>query len=118
MASQIEEQGLVIPEHIASKVRDRMHKDRRKGLLGTDEASEGVEQQMRYFDLRELEDMIVAKSAWPAFEGQFGSKEQLMARFAQLAELRNAIRHSRSVSQIAQKDGEAALMWFTAVLAR
>jgi len=112
VVSRAAEQALIIPEHIAAKVRDRMQKDRRKGLLGPEEVGDGLNQQIHYFDLRELEDLVVTKSAWPAFEERFGSKEQLTARFAQLSELRNAIRHSRSVSQIAQKDGEAALMWF------
>jgi hypothetical protein len=112
----IDANDLAIPEHIAAKVRDRMQRDRRKGLLGGDETDETTNQQVQYFDLRELEDLIVAKPAWPAFEKVFGGKEQLMARITQLAELRNAIRHSRSVSQIAQKDGEAALMWFKACL--
>jgi hypothetical protein len=37
----------------------------------------------------------------------FVVKETLNTRFTQLAELRNAIRHSRKVSDIAVKDGEA-----------
>ena len=38
-------------------------------------------------------------------------------RFNQLAQLRNAIRHSRSVDEVTRKDGEAALLWFEGVLA-
>lgn len=30
----------------------------------------------------------------------------------QIAELRNAIRHSRTLTDVAIKDGEAALAWF------
>jgi hypothetical protein len=116
VAASIDEHDFTIPEHIAVKVRERMQKDRRKGLLGGAEAEETTAQQMQYFDLRELEDLIVAKTAWPTFEKVFGGKEQMIARFAQLAELRNGIRHSRSVSQIAQKDGEAAVMWFRSCL--
>jgi hypothetical protein len=40
------------------------------------------------------------------------AKEVLDARFGQLAELRNAIRHSRSTNEVMIKDGEAALLWF------
>lgn len=108
----IDQQGLNIPEHIASKVRDRMQKDLRKGLLAVTDGDALTATQVQYFDLRELEDLILSKAAWPTFEARFRGKEQLMSRFAQLSELRNAIRHTRSVSQIAQKDGEAALLWF------
>jgi hypothetical protein len=51
------------------------------------------------------------------FAPHFGSKEMLAMRFGQLAELRNGIRHSRSVDEMTQKDGEAALLWFEQVLA-
>jgi hypothetical protein len=38
-------------------------------------------------------------------------------RFGQLAELRNGIRHSRTVDEITRTDGEAALLWFRQILA-
>jgi hypothetical protein len=53
-------------------------------------------------------------SAW--FADVFKTKEGLASRFGQLAVLRNAIRRSRTVSGIALKDGEAALLWFEQTL--
>ena len=41
----------------------------------------------------------------------------LNMRFMQLAELRNAIRHSRQTTGVMIKDGEAALLWFEETLA-
>ena len=73
--------------------------------------------QLEYFDLRELQDTITNRALWPEFESRFGTKEALAARFGQLAELRNAIRHSRTVDEITRTDGEAALLWFRQVLA-
>ena len=35
-----------------------------------------------------------------------------MTKFNQVSELRNAIRHSRTASEITRKEGEAALIWF------
>ncbi len=46
------------------------------------------------------------------FEAIFDTKESLISRFGQLAELRNAIRHSRSFNDVTMKDGQAALAWF------
>jgi len=40
----------------------------------------------------------------------------LNIKFDQLAELRNAIRHSRAVDEIKRKEGEAAILWFDKVL--
>jgi len=42
----------------------------------------------------------------------------LAARFGQIAELRNAIRHSRTLTNVAIKDGEAAILWFDGMLGR
>jgi len=43
-------------------------------------------------------------------------RSALNAKFDQLAELRNRIRHSRAVSEVVRKDGEAAIIWFRQVL--
>ena len=49
-------------------------------------------------------------------QGGFRTREGLATRFGQLAELRNGIRHSRTVDEVTRKDGEAALLWFKQVL--
>ena len=61
--------------------------------------------------------MLTSKALWPRFEARFGSKEMLNVRFAQLAELRNGLRHSRKGDDVTRKDGEAAIIWFRQVLA-
>ncbi|MBY5957988.1 hypothetical protein KUV50_07600 [Membranicola marinus] len=60
--------------------------------------------------------MISSKINWKVFEDSFGSKGTLQIRFSQLGELRNGIRHSRGATDIAIKDGEAAISWFSSVL--
>ncbi len=52
------------------------------------------------------------KLLWPEFQGRFGTSQQLEIRFNQLGELRNTLRHTRTVDEITRKDGEAALAWF------
>ena len=59
---------------------------------------------------------MVNKSLWPKFQPRFGRKETLIGKFDQLAELRNAIRHSRTADEITRKEGEAAILWFSKVL--
>jgi hypothetical protein len=59
---------------------------------------------------------VVSKVTWPEFSEIFRSKENLAKRFDQLATLRNGIRHSRAISEITLKEGEAALLWFRQIL--
>ena len=71
-----------------------------------------LEGKLEYADLRDLQDTIMNKNLWQRFEGRYVNKETLDKRFGQLADLRNGIRHSRSVDDISRKDGEAAVLWF------
>ena len=73
--------------------------------------------QLEFADLRELQDTIANKALWERFACRFRSKETMAMRFTQLSELRNGIRHSRQVSDIVRKDGEAAILWFRDVVA-
>jgi hypothetical protein len=90
----------------AVKKNAALDADRYKTLAG----------KLEYFDLRELQDTITGKEPWVQFEARFGTKEALNVKFDQLAELRNGIRHSRAVSEVVRKEGEAAILWFRQVL--
>lgn len=73
-------------------------------------------ERLEFCDLRELQDTIVSKSLWSAFEQRFTNKETLISKFDQLARLRNGIRHTRFIDDITEKEGEAAIIWFEIVL--
>ena len=75
-----------------------------------------LRRRLDYFDLQEYFDLISAKTNWLLFEENFGSKGNLQIRLNQLGELRNGIRHSRGATDIAIKDGEAAISWFDSIL--
>ena len=60
----------------------------------------------------------MSKALWPNFAPRFVNKEMLNVKFGQLAELRNGIRHSRTVDEVTRKEGEASLLWFEQVLAK
>ena len=53
---------------------------------------------------------------WSRFEEKIRNKELFQKRFGQLAEIRNALRHNRSVDAVARKEGEAAVLWFQALV--
>ena len=69
-----------------------------------------MDRRLEFCDLRELQDTILSKTIWSEFEKCFANKETLMGKFGQLGELRNSIRHSRTVDQITRKEGEAAIL--------
>jgi hypothetical protein len=98
------------------RVNARMASAARKNPGHPLRGDEGLRQQLEYFDLRELQDLIVGKATWPSFEPIFATKESLDVRFSQAAELRNAIRHSRIATDVTIKDGEAAILWFEQTL--
>ena len=106
----------VLPSHVLQKINQRLQDAARKNpALDVDDYRD-IFRKLEYADLRELQDTIVNKGNWPLFEEVFKNKEIIGTRFQQYAELRNAIRHSRTVNEITRMEGEAALIWFEQVL--
>jgi hypothetical protein len=105
-----------LPSHVQQEINDRLQAVARKDPALDVARHETLAGQLEYCDLRELEEVITNKPLWPRFAARFGTKEMLTNRFGQLAELRNGIRHSRTVDEVTRKDGEAALIWFRQVL--
>jgi len=105
-----------IPEHIKSKTNERIKRAAKKNPAFDAEKYETLDGILEFFDLREIQDLITSKSLWEKFQPTFYNKETLSQKFNQLAELRNSIRHSRSVDEIVQKEGEASILWFKKVM--
>lgn len=116
VAERLDGEGLSLPSHVEAKVTDRIKAATRKNPAFDASEFEALGAKLEYCDLRDLQDTISSASIWSCFEVLFGTKEALGSRFGQLAELRNGIRHSRSVGNVARKDGEAALLWFEQIL--
>jgi hypothetical protein len=105
-----------LPDHVAVKARERLEAAARKDPERRIDGSPLLVEQLQYLDLRDLQELLTAKLTWERFEPVFRSKEMLNVRFMQLAELRNAIRHSRETTGVMIKDGEAAILWFEQAL--
>ena len=118
VASALNGDASALPPHVIQKVDERIGRATKKNAALDADQFESLAGKLEFFDLRELQDTITSKTLWPQFEQRFGTKESLIAKLDQLSELRNAIRHSRSVNQIIAKEGEAALLWFDQVLLR
>lgn len=105
-----------IPAHLIQKVDELIMRAAKKNAALDLDRYQTLAGKLEYFDLRELQDTILNKTLWPHFEPRFVNKEALIIKFDQLAELRNAIRHSRAVNEITRKEGQAAQLWFRQVL--
>ena len=110
--------GTLLPTHIVQKVDERISRATKKNAALDADRYKTLAGKLEYFDLRELQDTITGKALWSRFESRFANKETFAAKVGQLAELRNGIRHSRTVDEITRKEGEAAILWFVQVLGR
>ena len=106
-----------LPSHLLTGAQDRIQRALRKNAALSAEPFEKAEGVLEYFDLREIQDSILSKVLWSRFSSRFKNKDGLGHKFSQLAELRNCIRHSRTVDEITLKEGEASLLWFEKVVA-
>ncbi len=116
ISSSLDNDPGLLPSHVQQKIDERLGKAAKKNPAFSRQEFNTVSSQLEYADLSELESIVVTKALWPKFENRFGTKELLATRFSQLSELRNSIRHSRKVTDVARKDGEAAILWFREVI--
>lgn len=115
-----EEDGYIeyVPSHIQKKVKDKIDAYLAKNP-GEDSADyESCREKLKFFDINEYKEAITNRNSWSLFEDVFGKVGTLDQKLLQLGELRNCIRHSRSPNEVVQKEGEAAIAWFEAVLLR
>ena len=105
-----------LPPHVVQRAEERIQRAAKKNAALDTERYQTLDGKLEFCDLRELQDTLTGKALWPSFEPRFANKETLNAKFGQLAELRNGIRHSRTVDEITRKEGEAAILWFEQVL--
>ena len=112
----LDEDAQRLPPHVLQKVVARIQAASKKNPALDATHYQTLEGRLEYADLRELQDTITNKSLTPLFSTKFSNKEMLVKRFDQLAELRNGIRHSRTVDDVTRKEGEAAILWFKQVI--
>jgi hypothetical protein len=105
-----------LPSHVRQRADERIQRALRKNAALDADYYQTWAGILEFCDLRELQDTIVTKALWLHFEPRFGNKSTLITKFDQFAELRNGIRHSRTLDEITRKEGEAAILWFEKVL--
>lgn len=118
IAKTLEFNAKTLPSHIAQKAEELIQRAAKKNPALDIEHYQTLAGKLEFCDLSGLQGTITNTLLWQHFEQRFASKETFIAKFAQLAELRNCIRHSRTVSTITRMEGEAAILWFEQVLAK
>jgi len=107
-----------LPGDIQQNVKDRMARAQKENPGFNDDHYRTLAGKLEFCELRELEPLIKSRQTWDRFAATFASKELLATRFRQFANLRNAIRHSRTIDELTRVDGEAAIIWFKSALAK
>lgn len=102
----------VVPSHIQEKIRINIEKESKKNPALISGKSSDPNYLLQFSDLQELQAILTAKSNWEKVEHLFGTKENLVIEFNNLAGLRNPLRHSREVDEISHLKGQAAIKWF------
>lgn len=115
-AAELDAYKELVPDHLKVKTEGRINSWISKNPGEDKSQFLSLRRKLDFFDLQEYFDLISSKSNWNLFEETFGSKGGLQMRLNQLGELRNGIRHSRGATDIAIKDGEAAISWFNSIL--
>lgn len=105
-----------LPPHVSQKINDRTKRALKKNAALDGAYLDTLPGMLEFADLREIQEIVSSKSLWTDFASKFSNKETLVNKFGQLAELRNGIRHSRSVDDVTRKEGEAAILWFEQVV--
>ena len=112
----LSEEPTKLPPHVLHKIEERIQTALKKNPALDASHYEALSGMLEYADLRELQDAITNRKLKALFQVRFPNTEMVVKRFDQLAELRNRIRHSRTVDEVSRKEGEAALLWFRQVL--
>jgi hypothetical protein len=116
VAKQLDNDPAILPGHIRLKIDDRIARELKKNP-GIDPARyTKLDAALEFADLTELLGVMQSGGTTMRFVHIFPHKEGLIAKFNQLGELRNGIRHSRTVTDITRKEGEAAILWFDVAL--
>jgi hypothetical protein len=107
-----------LPPHVRQKLDERIQGALKKNAALGPDSLKTLSQRLEYADIRELQDTIQSNSLWSLFQSVFLNKDALTTKFGQLADIRNGIRHSRAITEITRKEGEAAILWFEQVLGK
>lgn len=103
----------VIPGDIKMKIQEKakeyLRKNPPKTWLDLTTAD-----SLSFCDIMDYSNIILKN--WQMFQDIFRSKFEIEKRFIAYKDFRNAVKHNRDIDLVLQRDGEAALEWFSQIL--
>lgn len=105
----------VIPGDIKMKVQEKAKEYLRKNPSKT-WLDLSTADSLSFCDIMDYSNIILKN--WQLFEETFRSKFEVEKRFIAFKDFRNAVKHNRDINTVLQRDGEAALEWFSQALKR
>ena len=72
--------------------------------------------KLDYLNVADYLKIIEKKANWPGFEPVFRRREDVRRFLESFGDYRNAVMHSREMSELARIGGEGALVWLASVL--
>lgn len=106
-----------IPQDVKRQLQERVDGELKRHPYKKAKQYGSGEKMLEFCTIGSYKEII--NSNWKFFEPVFRSKPQLEKRFDQLSEYRNKMMHSRSDEEtrlITERDGEAAIIWFSKIL--
>lgn len=102
-----------IPSDIIFKVKKKTKEFLKKNPSKT-AFDISITDKLDFCDIMDYSNIVLKN--WQYFEDLFRSKYETEKRFIALKDFRNAVKHNRDIDPVLQRDGEAALEWFSRVL--
>jgi len=103
----------VIPSDIQDKTKKKIAEFIRKNPAKTWQDIT-TKDKLEFCDIMDYSNIILKN--WGHFESLFRSKFETEKRFVAFKDFRNSVKHNRNIDRVLQRDGEAALEWFSRIL--
>lgn len=117
VAARLGDDTAALPSHVRVRVDERIANAAKKLPAGDDGRWTSLTGALEFADLQDIRSVLESNATARLFADLFPNKPSMANKFTQLGELRNSIRHSRTVSDVVRHEGHAAIHWFNAVLA-
>lgn len=105
-----------VPSDVKSEAEKRIQDELRKQPEREPEYYLDLRERLNYCNPSDYVKIILPKNNWPAFESVFRRKVDLERHLESFSEFRNAVMHSRELTELTKRSGELALIWFGTVL--
>jgi hypothetical protein len=106
-----------IPQDVRDEVEKRIAMTLRKQAKSLPADFNNPRAKLDFCTLSEYAKIVHVKNNWPLFQPVFRRESELSRHIESLSEFRNALVHSRSLTEVSRRAGELAVVWFETVLA-